>query len=245
VGVDLGTGEVALSDERFIQAPRPYKNMAKRLRRAQKALARKQKGSKNRAKARARVNKIHGRIADIRSDWTHKTTTMLVREYTHIAIEDLSVKGMSSSAKGTTDKPGKNVRQKSGLNKSILDANMGEFRRQLEYKARENGTVLEIVDRWFPSSKTCSTCGEKTNLINGPGGLKVRVWTCGKCNTTHHRDTNAAINLKHHAFAGSSSVAACGEFSDSGDPGLSRERPAPSAKQEPNTRLAWLSLSTV
>jgi putative transposase len=157
---------------------------------------------------------------------------MLVREYTHIAIEDLHVKGMSSSAKGRPDKPGKNVRQKAGLNTSILDANMGEFRRQLEYKSQENGTVLSVVDRWFPSSKTCWVCGEKTNLLGGLAGLKVRKWTCEKCGTTHHRDTNAAINLEQYAFAESYPVTACGEFSDSGDPDASQGRPASSTKQE-------------
>lgn len=113
-----------------------------------------------------------------RNDFLHRTSTNLVRVADTIAIEDLNVSGMSSSARGTVDTPGRNVRQKAGLNRRVLDASLGEFRRQLEYKASRAGKRL-VVDRWFPSSKTCSACGHLLSKLK----LSVRHWTCPDCGT--------------------------------------------------------------
>ena len=191
-GVDVGVGQYATSDGQLNPVPRAYRAAEKKLKRAQQSLARKKKGSKNRAKAKAKLARIHGRIADIRSDWTHKFTRHLVDRYTHIGIEDLNVRGMT-----------KNKR----LAKSIYDAAFFEFRRQLEYKAPEVGGHVIVADRWYPSSRLCNQCGAKTKHLP----LHTRTWTCQNCGNWHHRDINAAINLKN--LAASSAVTACEEFS--------------------------------
>jgi len=212
VGVDVGTGSYVTSDAGTVTVPRAYRKAEKRLRRAQQALSRKQKGSKNRARARARVARIHGRTADVRADWLHQLTRDLVDEYSVIGIEDLNVRGMT-----------KNKR----LAKSVLDAGFFEFRRQLEYKAPAVGAQVVAADRWFPSSKTCNVCGARTKHLP----LQVRSWVCEDCGTSHHRDVNAAINLKNNAA--SSAVSACGEFSASDPPGL--VPPGPSSLDEAGT----------
>lgn len=108
-----------------------------------------------------------------------------------IAIEDLNVAGMAGSARGTTERPGRNVKAKAGLNRAVMDAALGEFRRQLEYKTTRAGTTLAVVDRWYPSSKTCSACGHLLSNLT----LSVRHWTCPDCGTRHDRDHNAAKNI--------------------------------------------------
>jgi len=212
VGVDVGTGEYATSDGDIIQVPRAYRRCEKQLRRAQKALSRKQKGSKNRIKAKDKVARVHGKVADIRANWLHQLTHRLVTDNTIIGIENLNVLGMSKNRH---------------LAKSILDAGFYEFRRQLEYKAPENGAEIVVADRWFASSKICNECGERTNQLTS---LQIRKWTCENCGASHHRDINAAINLKNYAV--SSTVSACGEFSASDPPGNRRSGQAASMKQE-------------
>ena len=175
--------------------------------RLSRSLSRKKKGSSNRAKAKTKLAKLHKRIADIRGDALHKLTHRLATEFDTIAIEDLNVKGM--------------VRN-SHLARSVSDAGFGEFRRQLEYKAAMTGASVFIVDRFYPSSKTCSTCGEIHDLK-----LSNRVMVCG-CGNVMDRDLNAAINLKNKAV--SSTVTACGE-DGSGRGGNTATKPA-SVKQE-------------
>lgn len=176
VGIDLGLKTFAtLSDGRVIESPRAYRTAQNRLRRAQKALSRKQKGSANRAKQRVRVARVHEKTRYVRSDFLHKTTTALVQDYDVIAIEDLSVKGLARTK----------------LAKSIHDAAFGEFRRQLEYKARWNNKRVVAVDRFFPSSKTCGECG----AINDTLTLADREWACKGCGIHHDRDLNAAWNI--------------------------------------------------
>ena len=191
-GIDRGVREYVDSDGNFYEVPRSFRCKERKLRRLQQSLSRKQKGSKNRVKAKLKVAKCYKKIKDIRNDWLHKLTTKIVRENDVICVEDLNVKGMV-----------KNKR----LAKSILDAAFGEFSRQLIYKCRWYGRTLVIADRWFPSSKICSSCSVKTKQKLG---LHVREWTCENCGTKHHRDINAAINLDN--YAGSLSVSACGEF---------------------------------
>ncbi|WP_435106335.1 RNA-guided endonuclease InsQ/TnpB family protein [Nocardiopsis synnemataformans] len=191
VGVDLGVKDFAiLSTGEKIANPRHLERKARNLKRYQRRMARTQRGSNNRRKAKRKVAAAHRKVRHARADFLHKTTTRLVREHDLIAIEDLNVRGMTASAKGTVERPGQRVRQKAGLNRSVLDAGLGEFRRQLEYKAARAGRTLVVVDRWYPSSKTCSACGYLLDRLS----LGTRVWTCPSCRTRHDRDLNAAKN---------------------------------------------------
>lgn len=198
VGVDMGVREHALSTGELIELPRSYRKAEERLRRAQQSLARKQKGSANRRKAKLRVQRCHEHVANIRCDFNHKLSAMLTRDYSLIGIEDLNVKAMARNRR---------------LAKSVSDAGMSELRRQLEYKAEESGCEVVVADRFYPSSKTCSTCKAKAKRMP----LSVREWDCPECGTRHHRDVNAAVNLMDFAIehAVSSTVSACGEFSAS------------------------------
>jgi len=189
VGVDLGVKTLAtLSDGVHMIGSKTNRRHAERLRRLNQALSRKtgarrgEKKSANFIKARKRISRLYATIANIRSDETHKLTTMLTRNYGTIGIEDLNVKGMMSNHK---------------LARSVADMNFFEFRRQLEYKAETAGVKVVIADKWFPSSKTCSVCGAKADEMP----LDMREWTCIHCCTRHDRDINAAINLKNYALA--------------------------------------------
>lgn len=176
VGVDAGiTSLVALSTGEKVTNLKHEKRDRARLRRAQQAVNRKVKGSANRAKAKHRVAKIHARIADRRRDVLHKLSTRLIRENQAVYIEDLSVRNM---VKNHT------------LARSISDASWSELRRQLEYKAQWYGRTVVAIDRFYPSSKTCSACG----VILEKLPLNIRTWTC-RCGTTHDRDINAAKNI--------------------------------------------------
>lgn len=193
VGVDLGLHSLAVcSNGEVFDSPRAYAVAQARLRRLQRSLSRKVKGSSNRKKAALKVGRLHERIGNLRSDALHKLTTHLAAQHDTVVIEDLHVKGM--------------VRN-SHLAKSLHDAAFGEFRRQLEYKVEVRGGRLVIADRWFPSSKTCSCCGG----LNAELKLSDRVWMCQVCGTGHDRDLNAAKNLLKLAVG--ATVTACGEGS--------------------------------
>jgi putative transposase len=178
VGVDLGVKNLAtLSDGTVIPNPRALSSKLRTLRKAQKALSRKVMGSVRREKARTRVARLHARVADVRADAINKVTTMIARNYSTVCIEDLNVAGMVKNHH---------------LARSVSDAALGEFRRQLEYKTARNGTVLRVVDRWFPSSKTCSNCG----VVKDKLSLSERTFNCDACGLSLDRDLNAAINIK-------------------------------------------------
>ena len=208
VGVDLGIKEFAtLSTGEIIPALKPHRAAHQRLVRLSRSLSRKQKGSSNRAKAKTKLAKLHQRIGNVRKDALHKLTTKLATEFDTIAIEDLNVSGMLRNRH---------------LARSIADAGFSEFRRQLEYKAVMTGAHVHVVDRFFPSSKTCHSCG----TIH-PMKLSDRIMVCD-CGNIMGRDLNAAMNLKNNAA--SSAVSACGEAGS----GLGRKikvKPA-SLKQE-------------
>ncbi|MFT0169737.1 RNA-guided endonuclease InsQ/TnpB family protein [Paraburkholderia mimosarum] len=175
-GVDLGVSALAtLSTGETIAGPKPHKAMLDRLRRLSRSLSRKQKGSANRRKVKARLAKLHARIAAIRSDALHNLTTELTRRFHIIGIEDLNVSGMVKNRH---------------LARSIADMGFFEFRRQLEYKGAMRGGQVVVAERFFASSKTCSACGHKLNDLP----LAVREWTCPACGGTHDRDVNAAVN---------------------------------------------------
>ena len=188
VGLDAGiTSLITTSDGEKVANPKHFAKGFKRLRKAQKALSRKQKGSLNQGKARRKVAKVHAQIRDARQDFLHKMTTRLVRENQTIVAESLAVKNMVKNRK---------------LAKSISDAGWGEIVRQLAYKSLWYGRTFVQLDRWFPGSKTCSSCGHKVDSLP----LNVREWDCPKCSAHHDRDVNAAIN---HLAEGRS-VLACG-----------------------------------
>ncbi|MFC3979360.1 RNA-guided endonuclease InsQ/TnpB family protein [Streptosporangium jomthongense] len=176
VGIDAGLNHLlVLSTGEKIANPRHERVDRRKLAKAQRALARKEKGSANRAKAKLKVAKVYARIADRRRDHLHKVTTRLVRENQVIAVEDLTVRNM--------------MRNRS-LARAISDASWRELRLMLEYKARWYGRELVAVDRWFPSSKLCSACG----TLQGRMPLNVREWAC-PCGAVHDRDVNAAKNI--------------------------------------------------
>ncbi|HEY9752229.1 MAG TPA: RNA-guided endonuclease TnpB family protein [Coleofasciculaceae cyanobacterium] len=177
VGLDAGISSlVTLSTSEKVANPRHFDRHYKRFRKAQKALSRKQKGSRNRDKARLKVARTQRQISDSRKDHLHKLTTRLVRENQTIAVESLAVKNMVKNRK---------------LAKSISDAGWGEMTRQLEYKTQWYGRTLVKIDQWFPSSKRCGNCGHIVERLP----LSVREWDCPECETHHDRDVNAAQNI--------------------------------------------------
>ena len=188
VGIDLGITSLAvLSTGEKVLNPKGFKAKYRKLRKAQKALSRKHKGSSNRYKARLRVARVHAEIADARKDNLHKLTTRLVRENQTIAVEDLAVKNMVKNRK---------------LSQAISDASWGELVRQLEYKCDWYGRTLVKLDRWFPSSRRCNPCGHVVDKLP----LNIRDWVCPSCGEHHDRDINAAKNV----LAAGLAVVACG-----------------------------------
>ncbi|MGW4694093.1 RNA-guided endonuclease InsQ/TnpB family protein [Kitasatospora cineracea] len=175
--------------------PRYLDKWTRRLAKAQRALARTEKGSKRRAKAARRVGVIQHRIAEQRATAVHLLSKRLATKFATVAIEDLNVRGMSASARGTLEQPGHQVRQKAGHNRAVLDAAPGELRRQLGYKTSWYGSALAAVDHWYPSSKTCSSCG--TAIPKLP--RDQRVFHCTACGLAIDRDYNAAVNIARHA----------------------------------------------
>ncbi|WSD71711.1 transposase [Streptomyces sp. NBC_01591] len=204
VGVDLGVKHLAALSQPltpddpatlFLTNPRHVRRAEKRLAKAQRALSRTQKGSARRAKARHRVARLHHEVAVRRDTTLHAVTKQLTTRFAVVAIEDLNVAGMTSTARGTTAAPGKKVRQKAGLNRSILDAAPGELRRQLTYKTSWYGSQLAVLDRWWPSSKTCSACSWQNPRLT----LADRTFHCDACGLRIDRDTNAARNIAANA----------------------------------------------
>ena len=183
IGIDLGITDLAvLSNGTKVQAPKPLKSKLKQLRRLSKQLSRKQKGSKNREKAKTKLSRLHYKISCIRKDFIHKLTTKLVKMYDVICIENLIVKGMVKNRK---------------LSRAISDLSFYEFKRQLIYKANQSRKTIKEVDRFYPSSKTCSHCGFVMAKIDLT--LAIRNWQCPSCDTQHDRDINASLNILNQA----------------------------------------------
>lgn len=188
LGVDMGlTVFVATSTGQMVE---PLKAMARkqcRLRRYQRSVSRKVKGSQNRKKAILKLAALHRKVANERADWLHKLTTNMAKEHSVIALEDLRIKNMSASAKGTSDEPGTNVRQKAGLNRGILDAAWGEFARQLEYKVQWRGGRLFFVNPAY-SSRTCRCCGHESK----ENRKTQATFFCTACGYTENADLHAS-----------------------------------------------------
>jgi len=245
VGVDLGiTALATLSTGEKVTGPEPHKALLKRQRRLSRSLSRKHKTAKvnmglapdaplpkgvrlpvseNAKKSRAKLSRLHARIANIRQDALHQLTSELTRRFHTIAIESLNVRGMMKNHSRA---------------RSMADMSFFEFRRQLEYKSERRGGRVVVADRWFPSSKTCSGCG----TVQDKMPLSVRQWICPDCGTTHDRDVNAARNLlalgmaaPSRPTASSAGSDACGESAQQGTRKLRTSRPE--RKQDPDSRL--------
>ncbi|WP_433415400.1 RNA-guided endonuclease InsQ/TnpB family protein [Microtetraspora malaysiensis] len=197
VGLDMGVASlVTTSDGEHVANPRHLHASADRLAAAQRALARKKRGSKRRRKAAARVAALHAKVRRQRLDGTHKAALALVREYGVIVHEDLRIANMTRSATGTIEAPGRNVAQKSGLNRSIVDAGWGVFLTVLAHKAESAGRELIAVDP-ANTSRTCARCGHcaKENRVT------QAEFACTACGHTAHADINAAINILRAGLA--------------------------------------------
>ena len=195
IGIDLGLKTmVVTSDGETFANPKYFARDEKKLARVQRRLARKHKGSKNREKQRRRVAKIHARIAERRRHHQHQLSTLLIRENQTICVESLAVKNMLHHPT---------------LAKAIADVGWGELVRQLEYKAAWYGRELITIDRWYPSSKTCSACGHVLDSLD----LDCRAWMCPACGVHHDRDINAAKSVLAEGLRQSAQehgAAACG-----------------------------------
>lgn len=191
VGIDVGITRFAtLSDGSFIEPLNTFRKHEKRLTRYQRAMSRKTKFSNNWKKAKARVQKIHTRIAQVRRDFLHKTTTTISKNHAMVCIEDLQVRNISQSAAGSNEEPGRNIKAKSGLNKSILDQGWFEFRRQLEYKqAWRGGEVLAVPAR--NTSRTCPACGH----VSADNRQTQARFACVECGYEANADLVGAINI--------------------------------------------------
>lgn len=205
IGIDFGVKTLAtFSDGTRITNPRIGAQNATKLARAQRNLARKQKGSANWYKAKGKLARIYAKIADTRKDFTHKLSRKIVDENQVIYLEDLNLVGMTASARGSVAKPGKNVAAKTGLNRAILDVGIGELVQQIQYKADWAGRRVVKIDRFYPSSKQCSACGALK-----PMPLSERTYRCAnpQCALVLDRDVNAAKNI----LVAGRAVAACGD----------------------------------
>jgi len=191
IGIDLGIIRFAtMSDGRYLEPLNSFRRHESTLRKAAQSLSRKQKYSNNWKKARARIRRIHQGIGNARRDYLHKATTEICNNHAIICIEDLQVRQMSKSARGNVECPGKHVRAKSSLNKSILDQGWNEFRRQLTYKVAWRGGRLIVVPPYF-TSQTCPCCGH-VSTKNRPQQAR---FACQSCGYKNHADIVAAINI--------------------------------------------------
>jgi putative transposase len=211
VGIDVGIARFAtFSNGDHLAALNSFKKHEARLRRYQRAMARKQKHSSNWKKARARVQKIHARIGNVRRDFLHKATKVISKNHAMVCIEDLKVRNMSKSAAGSIENPGRNVRAKSGLNKAILDQGWFEFRRQLDYKLAWAGGWL-IAAPPQHTSQTCPHCG----CVCAENRLTQARFDCVKCGFYEHADVVGAMNILARGQEifrrGDYRVSACGE----------------------------------
>ncbi|MEO8838169.1 MAG: transposase [Herbaspirillum sp.] len=227
IGIDVGIARFAtMSDTSFLVPLNSFKKHQQRVAKYQRRMSRKVKFSNNWKKAKAKVQKIHTRIANARRDFLHKATTTISQNHALVCIENLQVRNMSKSSKGTSEQPGKMVKQKSGLNRAILDQGWGEFRRQLDYKMVWNGGMLLAVPP-HNTSRTCPCCGH----ISKDNRLTQAKFLCVDCGYENNADVVGAINVLERGYR----LLACGEPVQSGR----------SMKQEPTEATRRSSRSAV
>ncbi len=207
VGVDMGLELFAqLSDGLTIQNPRTLKKYKTKLLKASRSLSKKKKGSKNKDKARKKLGKIHEKVVNTRLDFMHNQANFIIQNYDLIAIEKLLIANMTKSSKGTLENPGKMVKQKSGLNRSILDASWGKFFEILIYKAEEANKIVQQVNPQYTSQK-CSSCG----FVFSENRESQSIFNCKNCGFEINADLNASINIRNEAQkAVGCTVKACG-----------------------------------
>ncbi|RFD29642.1 cytosine methyltransferase [Pseudomonas sp. GL93] len=197
VGIDLGITRFAtLSDGTFYKPLNSFRQHESRRRKAQRVLSHKVKFSNNWKKAKARVQRIHSHIGNARRDYLHKTTSTISKNHAMVCVEDLQVRNMSKSAAGDSEQPGKNVRAKSGLNKSILDQGWFEFRRQLDYKLAWNGGYLVAVPPHY-TSQTCPCCAH----VCKDNRQTQAQFLCVECGFEENADVVGAINVLRAGYA--------------------------------------------
>lgn len=216
IGIDMGVAKFAtLSSGETLAPLNSFRKHETSLAKSQKKLSRKKKYSKNWRKQKVEVSRIHIRVADARKDFLHKASTTISKNQAVVYLEDLKVSNMSASAKGTEEEPGRNVKAKAGLNKSILDQGWYEFRRQLEYKQKWRGGEVVVVEPRY-TSQTCSACGN----VDRASRQSQELFECVRCGYEENADINAAKNILR---AGRARMA-CGSNSNG------------SRKQEPTER---------
>ncbi len=231
VGVDWGIQHLAtLSTGDVVENPRPLTRYERRMRTTQRELSRRQPGSKRHRRTKRKLARVHRLVANTRRDAICKLTTKLATTYGTVVVENLNVKGMSASPAPVEDGDGcylqNGTSAKAGLNRSVLDACPGEVRRQLAYKLTWHGGALVVAPRFFPSTKTCSGCGETRAKLS----LSERTYSCEQCGLVIDRDLNAALNL---AAYGRRVVAVSGtETQNARGGGHPRPRPKPPVKRE-------------
>jgi putative transposase len=197
VGIDWGVETLAtLSTGEGITNPRFGTEASAGIRRASRKLARAKRGSRRRLKAKARLARLHRKLANRRKTYLHQVSAALTRRFGCIAVEDLNIKGMIAAAKGDAINPGKNVRQKAKLNREILDTSPGMMMAMLRYKAARAGGRCDVIDA-RGTSQECSGCGATVAK-----DLRVRIHRCMQCDLEVHRDINAAKNVLRRAVAG-------------------------------------------
>lgn len=203
VGLDMSMSDFAVSshseDNTITKYARNYRKEEQKLKRLQRKVSRTEKDSRNRFKVRRKAAALHERIANRRRDFCIKAALYYARKYDVVVLEDINLQDMSRTLH---------------LGKSVTDLGFGMFRQLLEWKAQEYDCTVIKADKWFPSSKLCSVCGEKNTLLQ----LSDREWVCSTCGTVHNRDFNAATNLEHYFnelyyTAGTAEIQACGERS--------------------------------
>ena len=226
VGIDMGIVRFAtLSDGSYLEPLNSFKKHQQRLAFHQRRMSHKVKFSSNWQKAKAKVQKIHIKIANARNDFLHQSTAAISKNHALVCIEDLPVRNMSKSAKGNAEQPGKYVKQKSGLNRSILDQGWFEFRRQLAYKMEWNGGILLAVPPQN-TSRTCPCCGQ----VSKDNRKTQALFVCTDCGYENNADMVGAINVLERGHR----LLACGDLEQSG-----------SVKHEPAEASQSLRLNAV
>ncbi len=210
VGLDAGVTKLAtLSDGTVYQPVNSFKASQRKLAMLQRQLSRKVKFSASWQKQKKKIQRLHSHIANIRRDYLHKVTSEISKNHAMIVIEDLKVSNMSKSAKGTAERPGRNIRAKSGLNRSILDQGWYEMRRQLEYKQLWRGRQVLAIPPAYTSQR-CACCGHMAK----ENRQTQSKFVCQVCGYTENADINGARNI----LAAGHAVLACGGMIQSGRP---------------------------